>query len=351
MTERNAKDVRPRLVLLVLFTFLLTGCGRLVTSGNYTLSSGETLGGNLLVTSGNVLLEEDTLVNGWVIMTSGNLIANGEIKGDVFLTSGNASFGPRSIVHGNVNLTSGYIQKATGGRIEGAENSSASVTIGPSLIGFLCGLPALLVGLLVLFISGLSALPRRTQADQPRIAPGRTLRLLLGLILIGVGAVFLVDQLFDLDLAFFSWPLLFILAGLLFFAAMWIGGLHFAFLAIPGSILVVMGLILLYQNTFDHYESWAYAWALIFPGAVGLGLLIQAAWSGNATLRRSGRGLLVAGLLIFLVAGTFFELALNISGFARTDISRIVWPTLLILGGVYLLLRQAFSRRPKTPQE
>ena len=32
--------------------------------------------------------------------------------------------------------------------------------------------------------------------------------------------------------------------------------------------------ILLYQNTADHFESWAYAWALVFPASTGLGQMI-----------------------------------------------------------------------------
>ena len=38
-------------------------------------------------------------------------------------------------------------------------------------------------------------------------------------------------------------------------------------LAIAGSIVTVSGLILLIQDATAHYESWAYAWALVFPGA------------------------------------------------------------------------------------
>ena len=44
--------------------------------------------------------------------------------------------------------------------------------------------------------------------------------------------------------------------------------------AIAGSIVTTVGSVLLYQQTTGHWESWAYAWALVGPGAAGLGMLV-----------------------------------------------------------------------------
>jgi len=41
---------------------------------------------------------------------------------------------------------------------------------------------------------------------------------------------------------------------------------------IPGSIITIAGLVLAVQNTFDLFATWAYAWALVAPGGVGLGI-------------------------------------------------------------------------------
>ena len=53
-----------------------------------------------------------------------------------------------------------------------------------------------------------------------------------------------------------------------------------------GMEVVYIGLLLFYQNTFNHFESWAYAWALI-PFAVGIGLVINGTWSEQPARRQT----------------------------------------------------------------
>jgi hypothetical protein len=106
------------LILLGLSVLLVAGCrGRIVTSDDYTLESGNTLRGGLTVFSGDVTLEEGSHVTGNVYMTSGNLVANGEIDGDIFLTSGNVELGSEAVVHGHILTTSGDIRRAEGSRV------------------------------------------------------------------------------------------------------------------------------------------------------------------------------------------------------------------------------------------
>ncbi len=168
---------------------------------------------------------------------------------------------------------------------------------------------------------------------------------LIGFALLGVGLVFLIGQLLSINLIYYLWPFFVIVPGLLFFMGMVLGGKRLGALAIPGSIITMVGLILLYQNTFKHFESWAYAWALIFPTAVGIGLAVNGAWSGIPALVERGSRWVSAGLVIFLVTGFFFELVLNIS---NSVIGNLVWPGLLIAFGAYLALRG--GRRRETPQ-
>lgn len=166
---------------------------------------------------------------------------------------------------------------------------------------------------------------------------GRT-NLLFGILLVGLGALFLLGQVFGFNLAGFLWPFFIIVPGLLFFLGMVLGGKQAGPLAIPGSIVTTVGLLLLYQSISGHWESWAYAWTLIFPTSVGIGLTINGVWSDIPRLRQTGSRWITAGLIIFLVGGIFFELILNISG---GFISNILWPALLILLGIFLLLRRA----------
>ncbi|HPE52425.1 MAG TPA: hypothetical protein PLS83_13105, partial [Methanothrix soehngenii] len=103
--------------------------------------------------------------------------------------------------------------------------------------------------------------------------------LVIGIILIGLGIFALVVRLFDWSLMSLLWPFFIILPGLLFFAGMVAGGEKMGGLAIPGSIITMTGLILLYQNIFNSFETWAYMWALIMPTASGIGMVIHGKWS------------------------------------------------------------------------
>ncbi len=170
--------------------------------------------------------------------------------------------------------------------------------------------------------------------------------LLIGILLVGLGALFLLGQILRIDLWQFFWPFFVIVPGLLVFVGMVLGGKPAGPLAIPGSIVTMVGLLLLYQAITGHWESWAYAWALIFPTAVGIGLVINGAWSGIERLVEVGWKWITAGAVIFLIGGMFFELILNIS---RSLIGDVVWPGLLIALGLYLLLRRG-AGAPATEQ-
>ena len=167
------------------------------------------------------------------------------------------------------------------------------------------------------------------------------------LILIGLGILFLVGQIFRVRWGIWLWPVTVILPGLAFFVGMLLAGPKGAGLAIPGSIVTTVGLILLYQNTFQHWESWAYAWALIFPTALGLGLIIEGAYGKHPENIKTGRVMFTVGIIVFAVAGTAFELFV----FGGRGWGRYVWPLLLIGGGLFLLLgRGLFPINPRESQ-
>ncbi|HOU24673.1 MAG TPA: hypothetical protein PLN42_10560 [Anaerolineae bacterium] len=146
---------------------------------------------------------------------------------------------------------------------------------------------------------------------------GRVVALFFGLGLIGLGGLLLLGELFHLNFWGLLWPFFIIGPGVLLFALSLFAGSGGGgeALAIVGGIITTVGLILFFQNATDLWATWAYAWALIAPTSIGVSQLVYGLFKGRRDLVRSGLSVAGVGLVIFLVAGAFFELALNISGF------------------------------------
>jgi hypothetical protein len=157
-----------------------------------------------------------------------------------------------------------------------------------------------------------------------------------GLLLIMVGVVFLLANVLNWNIFDALWPFFIIALGAAFFVGMAVGGKPAGALAIPGSILVILGLIFLWQNAFDRWGSWTYIWTLIAPTGVGIGLLIFSWWSDKPNLKRPGYILIAIGLTLFIVFGAFFEVLFGLTGLA--DTSMLFWPIVLIGAGALLLL-------------
>ena len=162
--------------------------------------------------------------------------------------------------------------------------------------------------------------------------------IVVGLILILAGILFLVLQAFpelaaQIDLAS-QWPLIIVGIGALFLLGALFGTPP---LAIPGAIVTGIGLLLFYQNATGNYQSWAYAWSLI-PGFVGLGIMLMGALDPDQR-EQIGNGfrLVLISLGLFVVFGGFF------GAFGQ------YWPVLLIIGGVLLLFRSR-GRREKNAE-
>jgi len=93
---------------------------------------------------------------------------------------------------------------------------------------------------------------------------------------------------------------------------------------------------------------WAYAWALVVPGGIGLGMYLQALRDHDHQALRTARTLLAISVMIFLVGFVLFESILGISGrdyFGPGG--KAALPVLLILVGVILLVR-SIQRSRKT---
>ena len=168
--------------------------------------------------------------------------------------------------------------------------------------------------------------------------------LIAGAALIAVGLLALAGQLFrGFDFWGAIWPFFIIGAGALFFVGMFSGGRSAAGLAIPGSILVAIGSMLFLQNLFDRWESWSYGWTVILI-AVGVGIYIMGRYTENPGQRASGLSLVKVGTILFVIFAGFFEMIFNDFAF-----SRFIFPTALILLGVYLIFGR--SHLPNTSRE
>ena len=163
-------------------------------------------------------------------------------------------------------------------------------------------------------------------------------QLIIGALLVFLGIAFLLLQWVDIDLVALWWPAFIVVPGLSLLAVGLSTGERGAFLAIPGMVLTTVGLLLAAQNATGLWETWAYVWPLVGPGAVGVGLGIFGTRAGKPNVAGVGWRLALAGLVLTIVLGLFFELVVGLSGPVGPWIGRIVWPVLLITAGIWLML-------------
>jgi hypothetical protein len=183
--------------------------------------------------------------------------------------------------------------------------------------------------------------------EQAPVRRGRPGTALIGAILIVVGLVFFIGQALDVDLTDVSWPFYVIAPGVALLAI----GLtqeRGSGLTIAGSIVTVVGLVLLYQNSTDHWESWAYAWALVGPGGSGIGMLLYGTRSRNPRMARDGLWQILAAIGLFAAGFIFFEGIIGISG-RRLPLPAWVIPVAIIALGLVVLVR-GFTSRPASAE-
>ena len=177
------------------------------------------------------------------------------------------------------------------------------------------------------------------------MAPG----LIIGAILVIVGAILLVAQLADLDIDIvaFGWPSIIVGVGLVLLVV-GLTGARDSGLVVGGTVTTAVGLLLAFQNATGLWSTWAYAWALVGPAASGLGLLVYGLRTGDASDIRNGTWGLLGGLALFAVGFLFFEGIIGLSGF---DIAIAEWvlPALVIGIGVVILGRAILQREDRGP--
>lgn len=132
-------------------------------------------------------------------------------------------------------------------------------------------------------------------------------QLALGVILILLGAWFLLDKTMPAFHNFFDqytqWPMnMLLIGGGIFIFGLVMGSPS---LSVPAAIVAGLGGIFYYQETTGNYESWSYMWALI-PGFIGVGIVLQGLLGDNTAHNfKRGLNMMVISAVLFLVFSSF----------------------------------------------
>jgi len=168
--------------------------------------------------------------------------------------------------------------------------------------------------------------------------PQRRGMMVLGAVLLVVGVLALAGRSLGIDAFAVGWPLLIMVPGLLMFAvAVSTGGRAGSAIAVPAGIVTMTGLVLAVQNSTGLWATWAYAWALVAPGGVGIGLLVYGFLTGHREFVRAGLPVLGVGLALFLGFGFFFEGIIGLNGPAIVGAETILAGGLVVLGLVMII--------------
>ena len=176
----------------------------------------------------------------------------------------------------------------------------------------------------------------RTETSRDR---GGVLAIGVLLVAAGLAAIGLRQAGFTVDDAIFEagWPLFVIVPGLaLLVASVFPPAPKGVGFAIAGSIVTAVGVLLLYQQSTGHWESWSYAWSLIGPGAAGLGLFGYGLLHRQREMVTTGLWLVTIAAAIFVVGFWFFETLFE-SGRVPVDLGTW-WPIGLVGIGVLVLV-------------
>jgi hypothetical protein len=178
-----------------------------------------------------------------------------------------------------------------------------------------------------------------------RLGPERG-TIALGIALLAIGALALLGRLLSIDILGLGWPLFVLIPGLILFAAgVAVGGRAGLGLAIPGGIVTMVGVVLSVQAATGLWATWAYAWALVAPGGVGLGFVAYGLFTGQPDIVRNGVPILLTGVGLFVAFGLFFEAVLHLSGASLPLAEPVLAAGLIVLGMVILVMGVTGRRR------
>ena len=157
--------------------------------------------------------------------------------------------------------------------------------------------------------------------------------LVFGFLLILIGGWFLAVQLvpgLDWFWDIISWPVIVIGVGVFLLLL----GLIISApgMAVPAAIVGGIGGLLYWQNATGYWESWKFAWALVF-GFIGVGLMLAALLGeGGKEKFRVGAWMSFISLIVFAIFGAF----------SGANVLGTYWPVLLIVFGLWILIQPLF---------
>lgn len=183
--------------------------------------------------------------------------------------------------------------------------------------------------------------PPAAPSSMRRVGGGTSAALGIVLVVVGLFAL-LVAFAPGVELTQYGWPLFVIVPGLTLLVVGFVGVGQGA--SIPGGVVTVLGLLLAYQSNTGDWATWAFAWALVVPGGIGLGMYLQALRDRDLMALRSGRTLMFIAVIIFMIGFVLFESILGISGRDYGWFGKAALPILVIVIGIILLWRQRTRR-------
>jgi hypothetical protein len=106
------------------------------------------------------------------------------------------------------------------------------------------------------------------------------------------------------------------------------------------------GLVLSVQAATGLWATWAYAWALVAPGGVGLAFLLYGTLTNQRDLASVGLPILVVALGLFLGFGLLFEGVLHLSG-ASLSLAEPLLAVGLVVLGLFIVIWGFAGRRDR----
>ncbi len=161
-------------------------------------------------------------------------------------------------------------------------------------------------------------------------------------LLISAGAVLLLAYLFNIDLMEVLWPVFIIAPGLLLMWPAYKSNSErqskFAFLALPGAMIVTSGVLLFAMNLTNHFEAWAYSWPLVIAAVAG-GVLYVTRFDSNDNLQERTYKFIRVMFMMFIGMALFFEIVIFENFNPLMSLG-------LMAFGFYLLIRERKSAKP-----
>jgi hypothetical protein len=157
-----------------------------------------------------------------------------------------------------------------------------------------------------------------------------------GVLLVLVGGFFLAQQFGWIPefVDWLAWPVWILSLGVLFILIALLTGT--SGMAVPGAIISGIGGLLYYFNTTGHWEQWTF-WMLV-PAFVGAGTFLMYLFEGKFEKAiREGGGSMLWGVILFAIFSAIFG--------PDTVPYREYWPVLLIVLGLWYLIRPMFRKR------